>query len=390
MTVLDILEKGFIRFRSCVSVFAVLYAGLIALLTFPYFQGHLVYLNAVKLPFFADLTTPEKYGLSPNRTLNFHLTTPDNESIGAWFVLNDQYYQSLPSIPSDLQAYVKPALKDRPTVLFFHGNAATRAFKVRVAIYKALTSRWNVNVLAIDYRGFADSTGSPSEEGLTRDARTAWDWLLSNGAKADDILIMGHSLGTGVSSQLGALLGNEGTKPRGIVLLSPFSSIREVLDSYHLFGMVPLMKPLALLPGATQLVSWVLVHKFDSLRAVPNITASVLIAHAEDDWDIPASHSDVLFQAYLEPHLPELAVPDFGPKLLSDEEWAKLTAQQVARKEKRATLVDHTDIHNFGSVDEFEADGQTVTLVKTHAGGHDYLPLQEGLQDIIRKKFSVF
>lgn len=155
-----------------------------------------------------------------NRTLNLHLTTADNERIGAWFILNDQHYQSLPTIPQNLPALVPQSLKERPTVLFLHGNAATRAFKVRVGIYKDLTTRWNANVLAIDYRGFADSTGTPSEDGLTKDARAAWDWLISNGAASKDILIMGHSLGTGVSSQLGAQLGREGTRPRGIVLMS--------------------------------------------------------------------------------------------------------------------------------------------------------------------------
>lgn len=149
-----------------------------------------------------------------------HLKTPDNESIGAWFVLNDQHYQSLPSIPQDISSLITPSLKARPTVLFFHGNAATRAFKVRVAIYQALTTRWNANVLAIDYRGYADSTGKPSEAGLTTDARTAWNWLVEHGAQPKDILIMGHSLGTGVSSQLGAQLGDEGIMPRGIVLCS--------------------------------------------------------------------------------------------------------------------------------------------------------------------------
>jgi len=76
------------------------------------------------------------------------------------------------------------------------------------------------NVLAIDYRGFADSTGSPSEEGLTRDARAAWDWLVNNGAEQEDILIVGHSLGTGVAMQLGAELSLDKIQCRGIVLLS--------------------------------------------------------------------------------------------------------------------------------------------------------------------------
>ena len=72
----------------------------------------------------------------------------------------------------------------------------------------------------IDYRGFADSTGQPSEAGLLSDARSAFDWLVAHGKRAEDILIVGHSLGTGVSGLLGAELSSEGINCRGIVLLS--------------------------------------------------------------------------------------------------------------------------------------------------------------------------
>jgi abhydrolase domain-containing protein 12 len=155
-----------------------------------------------------------------NKTLNFNIQTSDNETLGAWFVLSDPYYHSLPSIPSSLEQHVPIALKQRPTVLFFHGNAATRAFHVRIMHYQALSSRLGANVLAIDYRGFAESTGQPSEAGLVRDGRAAWDWLTAQGAREEDILVMGHSLGTGVASQLAVELGRDDIKPRGIVLLS--------------------------------------------------------------------------------------------------------------------------------------------------------------------------
>jgi alpha/beta superfamily hydrolase len=75
-------------------------------------------------------------------------------------------------------------------------------------------------VLVIDYRGFGDSSGTPSEDGLVTDAKAAFDWLISNGKKAEDILIMGHSLGTGVSGQLGAQFNKEGIVCKGIVFLS--------------------------------------------------------------------------------------------------------------------------------------------------------------------------
>ena len=158
--------------------------------------------------------------LPANKTLNLKIQTRDNETIGAWFILSNPYYHSLPSISTDVAAHVIPALKEYPVILFFHGNAATRAAFFRIPLYQSFSSRLGANVLAIDYRGFADSTGQPSEAGLLNDARSAFDWLVSHGKRAEDILIMGHSLGTGVSGMLGAELSSEGISCRGIVLLA--------------------------------------------------------------------------------------------------------------------------------------------------------------------------
>ena len=114
----------------------------------------------------------------------------------------------------------------------------------------------------------------------------------------------------------------------------------------------------------------------------------MLIAHAEDDWDIPDAHSDVLFQAFLEPHLPELHMPknvyDIRP-----EEMKVMAVQRSARKEVRDKLLVEETIAGFGKTATFTDDGRTVTLVKTLYGGHDYLGVQEGLQDIIGRKFGL-
>ncbi|KAG6900397.1 hypothetical protein C0993_011385 [Termitomyces sp. T159_Od127] len=293
--------------------------------------------------------------LVTNKTLNLYIKTPDNETLGAWFVLSDRYYQSLPEIPTELVTHVPLAIKHHPTILFLHGNAATRAASARVLHYEAYSSRLGANVLAIDYRGFADSTGTPSEQGLVTDARAAWDWLQQQGAKEDDILIVGHSLGTGVTSQLAAQLSDEGLKPRGIVLLSPFSSIQEVIKTYQFFGLVPLLKPLSIFPYIPDLITRAVVHKFDSLSAVPRIKGPVLIVHAEDDWDIPYTHSRVLFDAFLKPYLPLVDIPN-GPEL-TQESWETFWAQREVWTQKRAEILKTTEIRNFGAVEEFEAEG---------------------------------
>lgn len=127
--------------------------------------------------------------------------------------------------------------------------------------YQAFTTRLRANVLALDYRGFGDSTGTPSEAGLALDARAAWDWLRSRGAPPENVLVFGNSLGTGVAVQFLSTLeaeqwrGDEQRaqedgpeRPRGVVLTAPFSSIGTLLDTYYLAGVVPLLAPLQVLP----------------------------------------------------------------------------------------------------------------------------------------------
>lgn len=186
------------------------------------------------------------------KTLNFKITTPDNYTLGAWFILSDDHYHSLPFPPSPSaeKAQVSEALQSRPTLLFLHGNGGTRATPGRVQYYTAFVSRLRSNVLTIDYRGFGDSQGSPSERGLATDARAAFDWLISNGAAPENVLIVGHSLGTAVASSLAVSLSEESAQLRGLVLLSPFTSMHTLVDTYSIFGLFPVMLPLTMVPRA--------------------------------------------------------------------------------------------------------------------------------------------
>lgn len=118
------------------------------------------------------------------------------------------------------------------------------------------------------------------------------------------------------------------------------------------------------------------------------ITAPMLIAHAENDWDIPDSHSDILFQAFLDPFLPPVETVK-RPLLLSPESWQDFSEVHARRQEALHKVVRTTLIRKFGHMDEFDDGKRKAVLVKTLAGGHDYLGVQEGLVDIIGKVFGL-
>jgi abhydrolase domain-containing protein 12 len=194
------------------------------------------------------------------KTRNVYLHTADNETLGAWFTFADPFYAAhkadLHSPSTSPDEILRSALRAHPTVLFLHGNGNTRTLPTRVRLYQAFAARLRANVLAPDYRGFGDSTGTPSEAGLTLDARAAWDWLRESGAPAENVLVVGNSLGTGVAVQFVSALeaeqmgGGEQREegPRGVVLLAPFSNVETLLDTYYIAGLVPLLAPLRTFP----------------------------------------------------------------------------------------------------------------------------------------------
>lgn len=379
----------FARLRRGFAVLGFLYLGAVILLAVPWFQSHILYMNALKLPWNAHFDAPERHGLAPGKTANIKIQTADNHTLGAWFILSDTIYHNLsfPPPPSAAELHISEAVAQRPTVLFFHGNAATRALSMRVRLYSGFTSRLNANVLAIDYRGFGDSPGTPTEDGLSLDARAAWDWLIAQGASPQDVLIVGHSLGTAVASRLSVDLSEEGVKFRGTVLMSPFSSLYTLLDTYNIFGVFPVMLPINMIPRAADIYKSFLVHKFDTLSVISKLKVPILILHAENDWDISHTHSDALFDALLEPYLPPVYSPSASQESWSTQQWNEYHAQLVLRRETRESSLTHTVIPNFGLMDQFDGFGEQITLLKTSTGSHNEVCTLEGVQEVIRVTF---
>ncbi|KAF8816212.1 alpha/beta-hydrolase [Phlegmacium glaucopus] len=387
--------------RSILIGVASLYALAVICVMTPLIQTHVLYAHYIDVWGYKNFDHPESYGLAPGKTVNLRLKSADNTTIGAWFIFSDSFYRQLPYPPpprpdidptSPQRKNISSALQNNPTILFFHGNTGTRALALRTAVYTALTARLNVNILAIDYRGYGDSEGYPTVQGLSMDARAGWDFLMSEGAEAEDVLVMGHSLGTAVAGLLAAELGREGVKHRGTVLMSPFSSVRTLIDQYYLFGCLPLLKPLSAIPFAPRLVTWSLVHRFDTLALIPDIKSSVLIAHADNDKDIPSSHASTLFNAFLSPYLPSYATipPEKNP--MSDN----YTLHKTKRAYKRSDMVSTSLIEGYGvyeeTNDEFigmEGLERKVALLRIENGEHD-IGKVEGVQDTVGRMFGFY
>ncbi|KAH9015730.1 Alpha/Beta hydrolase protein [Lactarius deliciosus] len=445
-----------------------IYALLVVLGMTPFAQGQLIFMHNLKFPFFAQYDMPEKYDLAPFKTHNVPIHTADNETLGAWFTFADPFYAthkahllglsggptsnlSSPSPLASRDDHIRAALRAHPTILFLHGTTGTRAMRIRVQHYLAFAARLRANVLAPDYRGFADSTGTPSEAGVVLDARAAWDWLRVRGAAPASVLVVGSSLGTGVAVQFASALeeeaaraedaGDRGRKtksgwvhpappavrerPRGVVLLSPFSKLETLLDTYYILGLVPLFAPLRTIPYLANFIKGFMIHRFDSLAKVvhlwvsrgvrpvsfdatgtlyrtltygllvslQSLKAPLLIVHAEDDLDIPVWHAQMLFDAFLEKHMP--ALPEIASEMTAVMAPPGEVAESVAalmqeRAERRRELVRVREMERVGRVKVFSkdrADGEVVFL-HTWWGAHD-VGLVEGVQDFMAEMFDM-
>ena len=166
-----------------------------------------------------------------------------------------------------------------PLLLFLHGarwNVTGSSPRIR------RLHAMGFSVLAVDYRGFGQSSKAlPSEASAAEDARAAWRWL-GQKAGGKPRYIFGHSLGGAIAIDLASAVNDE----QGVIVESTFTSIPDVLDSMR-WGWLP--------------VGWLITQRFDSVDKVARIGSPLLVVHGSADPLIPARLGQQLFDAAQQP-----------------------------------------------------------------------------------------
>ncbi|XP_034352570.1 lysophosphatidylserine lipase ABHD12 isoform X1 [Arvicanthis niloticus] len=244
----------------------------------PGIQAKLIFLNFVRVPYFIDLKKPQDQGL--NHTCNYYLQPEDDVTIGVWHTIPSVWWKNAQG--KDQMWYEDALASNHAIILYLHGNAGTRGGDHRVELYKVLSSL-GYHVVTFDYRGWGDSVGTPSERGMTYDALHVFDWIKARSGD-NPVYIWGHSLGTGVATNLVRRLCERETPPDALILESPFTNIREEAKS-HPFSVI-----YRYFPG----FDWFFLDpitssgiKFANDENVKHISCPLLILHAEDDPVVP-------------------------------------------------------------------------------------------------------
>lgn len=141
------------------------------------------------------------------------LSTPDGETLSAFLI--------------------KPENKIHArniTIVMFHGNAGNIGHRLPIA--RVLANDLYCNVFMLQYRGYGLSTGNPNEAGITIDAQTGLDYILSrDDLKNTKIVLYGQSLGGAVSIKLAAS-NKDKENIAAMILENTFLSIRKMIPRY--------------------------------------------------------------------------------------------------------------------------------------------------------------
>ena len=210
------------------------------------------------LIFFPDPAVPDP----PPGVEERAITTDDGVRLHAWYA---------PAAASARSGAWATSPGDAPVLVWSHGNGGNIANRADTIL--ALQAR-GVSVLAYDYRGYGRSQGRPSEAGVYRDARAAYDSERGRGTLPGRIVGFGESLGSAVTLRLATERACA-----GVVLVAPFTTLAEVACwHYSLLGR---------LAGS----------RFDALASVARLRAALLVAHGDRDEIVPFELGQRLFAA---------------------------------------------------------------------------------------------
>lgn len=163
-----------------------------------------------------------------------------------------------------------------PLIIYFGGNAEDVSHVVSKKKYFP-----HASLLLVNYRGYGQSSGNPSEKTMFSDAIGVYDHIIKHlDIDPEKIVVVGRSIGTGIATYMAS------QRPvKAVVLITPYESMSAVASEKYPFV------PIGLL----------IKHPFESEKYARQINAPVLALIAAQDAVIPKHHAYKLLESWKGP-----------------------------------------------------------------------------------------
>lgn len=155
-------------------------------------------------------------------------------------------------------------------ILYFHGNAGDLSRWGKIA---ANFTKYNYDVLVMDYRTYGKSNGTLSEAALYSDAQYCFNYL--SGWNYSKTVVYGRSLGTAMATYIASK--NEVSQ---VILETPFYSLVDVAKSR--FPIFPVEK--------------LITYPFLNYEHILGISAPITIIHGTSDRVVPIKSAKKLLE----------------------------------------------------------------------------------------------
>ncbi len=164
-----------------------------------------------------------------------------------------------------------PSTATDKIVIYFHGNAGNIYHRIPDLIQ---LKEFGVSVLGVSYRGYGDSEGKPSENGLYKDGMSVLAFAKNKlNYPEKNIFIFGRSIGTCVAVNTSLNL-----KLAGVILATPLSTGKQQASVSGL-----------------GLFASVAGNSFNNLDKISKIKSPLLVLHGTADKIVPYSIGKTLF-----------------------------------------------------------------------------------------------
>jgi hypothetical protein len=253
-----------------------------------------------------DQSVPMAYAIDPSMRSIITMESKD-ESTGETYTIYGVYIGDKETISTDT------------IILYCHGQSVHMdVYYPRATLLANVGGKLNYGVLMMDYRGYGMSEGIPDEIGLSEDVDASINWLKDRGAKEENTIYYGFSLGCIPLIERAAFKTD--FKPTKIIIESPVASVANLTHSSTIINISP---------------AFITTLEFDNAENMKSVSAPLLWMHGIEDDYIALPNGELIFDNHSGSFKEGIRVKDAGhgniPKTYGFEEYIKKLESYIVK-----------------------------------------------------------